>query len=71
MCRLILQVERLHLRNTLLGLDYSGREVLSDASTKNNCVKVEPDDPNNLTKQLDLSVTPSLNNEEEIEDDDL
>lgn len=40
---------------------------------KNNYVKVEPvDDPNNLKKQLDLSVTPSLNNfEEETEDDDL
>jgi len=61
------------LRNTLLGSEYSGREILSDASTKNNCVKIEPvaDDPKNLTEQLDLSVAPSLDNfEEEIEDDD-
>lgn len=61
------------MRNTLLGLDYSGREVHPEASTKNNDVIVEPiDDPNNLTKQLDLSVITSLNNfEEETEDDDL
>ncbi|XP_024874670.1 uncharacterized protein LOC112456400 [Temnothorax curvispinosus] len=70
---LALQVERLHLRNTLLGSEYSGREILPDASTKNNCVKIESaDDPKNLTEQLDLSVPPSVNNfEEETEDDDL
>lgn len=63
------------MRNTLLGAEYSGREILPDAPTENNCAKikpVEPDDPKNLTKQLDLSISPALNNfEEEIEDDDL
>lgn len=58
------------MRNTLLGLEYSGREILPDVSTRNNRVKIEPDDPKNLTEQLDLSV-PLLNNfEEETEDDD-
>jgi len=60
------------LRNTLLGAEYSGREILPDTPTKDNCTKIEPDDPKNLTKQLDLSVSPALNNfEEETEDDDL
>jgi len=71
---LALQVERLHLRNTLLGSGRSGREILPDTSKQNNCVKIEPitDDPKDLTEQLDLSVAPSLNNfeEEETEDDE-
>ncbi|KYM78918.1 hypothetical protein ALC53_10652 [Atta colombica] len=70
---LALQVERLHLRNTLLGSEYSRQEILPDASIKNNCVKIEPvDDSKNLTEQdLDLSVAPSINNfEEETEDDE-
>ncbi|XP_011695897.1 PREDICTED: uncharacterized protein LOC105454736 [Wasmannia auropunctata] len=68
---LALQVERLHLRNTLLG-SYSVREILPDTSTKNKRVKTERDDPKNLTEQLDLSVATSLNNcEEETEDDDI
>jgi len=69
---LALQVERLHLRNTLVGSEYSGQEILPDTSTKKNSMKIKPvDDPEDLTKQLDLSVIPSLNNfEEETEDDD-
>ncbi|KYN02797.1 PREDICTED: uncharacterized protein LOC108773953 [Cyphomyrmex costatus] len=70
---LSLQVERLHLRNTLLGSEYSGQEILPDASIKNNCVKNEPvvDDSKNLTEELDLSIAPSINDfEEETEDDD-
>ncbi|KYN32139.1 hypothetical protein ALC56_13517 [Trachymyrmex septentrionalis] len=70
---LALQVERLHLRNTLLGSEYSGQEILPHASVKNNRVKIEPvvDDSKNLTEQLDLSVAPSINNfEEETEDDE-
>lgn len=63
------------MRNTLLGSEYSGQEILPerDASIKDNCVKIEPiaDDSKNLTEQLDLSVAPSINNfEEETEDDD-
>ncbi|XP_011157761.1 uncharacterized protein LOC105194515 [Solenopsis invicta] len=70
---LALQVERLHLKNTLLGTEYSAREILPDAMTKSNCVKIEPvtDESRNLTKQLDLSVAPAFDNfDEETEDED-
>ncbi|GAB1865944.1 hypothetical protein CAJAP_07023 [Camponotus japonicus] len=70
---LALQVERLHLRNSLLGSKCQGQEILPDVSTKNKCVKVEPvtEDSSDLTQQkLDLSIAPSLN-DEELEDDDL
>ncbi|XP_011870660.1 PREDICTED: uncharacterized protein LOC105563574 [Vollenhovia emeryi] len=68
---LALQVERLHLRNTLLGAEYPGREILPDASTKDKLMKIEPvDDAPDLTKQLDLSVAPLVNNSEESEDDE-
>lgn len=62
------------MRNSLLGSKCQGQEILSDTSTKNKCVKVEPatEDSNDLTeKKLDLSIAPSLNDFEELEDDDL
>ncbi|XP_029663345.1 uncharacterized protein LOC115235590 [Formica exsecta] len=71
---LALQVERLHLRNSLLGSKCSGQEILPDVSIRNNYVKIEPvtKDSNDLTQQkLDLSIEPSLNDFEEFEDDDL
>ncbi|KAL6440440.1 hypothetical protein ACFW04_003159 [Cataglyphis niger] len=72
---LALQVERLHLRNSLLGSKCSGQEILPDVSIRNNYVNIEPvtKDSNDDLKQqkLDLSVKPSLNDFEEFEDDDL
>ncbi|XP_014486349.1 PREDICTED: uncharacterized protein LOC106750488 [Dinoponera quadriceps] len=74
-----LQVERLHLRNTLLGTDLKqsmDENLLSDSLEKNNSVKVEPgtSDINSQDlndQQLDLSVPASINHfEEEIEDDE-
>ncbi|XP_011639096.1 uncharacterized protein LOC105428458 [Pogonomyrmex barbatus] len=70
---LALQVERLHLRNTLLGTERPEQEILPDVSMENKYIgtKQITDDPKDLTQQLDLSVTPSINNfEEETEDDD-
>lgn len=70
---LALQVERLHLRNSLLGNSKcSGQEILPDLSVKNNSVKNEPvkENSNDLAQQkLDLSLAPSLNDLEEFEDD--
>ncbi|XP_012527974.1 uncharacterized protein LOC105831970 [Monomorium pharaonis] len=69
---LALQVERLHLKNTLLGSEYSRREILPDSATRNNFVKTEliTDEPKNLTEELDLSVEPTFSKfEEETEDD--
>ena len=71
---LALQVERLHLRNSLLGSKRSKQEILPNVPIKTDCVKIEPvtEDPNDLTQQkLDLSMAPSLNDFEEFEDDDL
>ncbi|KAL0116167.1 hypothetical protein PUN28_011195 [Cardiocondyla obscurior] len=67
---LALQVERLHLRNTLLGSEYPEEEILPNTSTKvnNSHVKIELDDPNEL-KKLDLSVTNLNNYDEETEDE--
>lgn len=73
---LALQVERLHLRNSLFGGECTGQEILPDAPEKKTNVKTEPTNdanPQNLNEQqLDLSIPVSFNNfEEEIEDDEM
>ncbi|XP_011148721.1 uncharacterized protein LOC105188785 [Harpegnathos saltator] len=72
-----LQVERLHLRKTLLGTECTNQEISPNSSQRNNKIKTEPvmNDTNlqDLSEQqLDLSVPTSLNLfEEEIEDDEI
>lgn len=72
-----MQVERLHLRNTLLGSEPTSTEVLPDVSVKNECTTTEQvtdnrDLTNLNTQQLDLSMPLVQNDfEEEIEDEEI
>ncbi|XP_032664539.1 uncharacterized protein LOC116841105 [Odontomachus brunneus] len=73
---LALQVERLHLRNSLFGAECTGQAILPDSPDKSSNVKIEPMNdvnPQDFNKQqLDLSVPISYNNfEEETEDDEM
>jgi len=61
-----IQVERLHLRNTLLGIDPTQEAAALNTSEQSINTKTE-----NVQQELDLSMPSFLNNsEEENEDED-